>query len=144
MSDHEAAEILLVEDDAGEAELALEALRRSGLAGRVARAGDGEAALAFIFSGPGSTVRSPAPRLILLDLKLPKLDGFGVLKRLKSDAAGRVIPVVVMTSSKMEEDVLRSYQLGANSYIVKPIDFGEFLETVARLGAYWLSLNRSV
>jgi two-component system response regulator len=144
MLENEGAEILLIEDDPDEAELALEALRRCGASARVTRVHDGEAALNAIFSGPGATVRLPAPRLILLDLKLPKVDGFGVLKRLKADATAKSIPVVVLTSSKMDEDVLRSYELGANSYIVKPIDFGEFSAAVERLGAYWLALNRGV
>lgn len=144
MAEHEAPEILLVEDDADEAELALEALRRSRASPRVARLGDGAAALEFLFGGPGGALRSPAPRLILLDLKIPKVDGFGVLTRLKSDPAARSIPVVVLTSSKMDEDVLRSYRLGANSYVVKPIDFGEFSRAIESLAAYWLSLNRSV
>ncbi len=142
MPENEGAEILLVEDDADEAELAVEALRRCGATARVAHARDGAAALDYIFSGPGSTVRLPAPRLILLDLKLPKIDGFGVLTRLKTDAAAKIIPVVVLTSSKMDADVMNSYRLGANSYIVKPVDFGEFSEAIERLGAYWLALNR--
>jgi two-component system response regulator len=144
MAEYKEPEILLIEDDADEAELALEALRRSGAAVRVTRVGDGAAALEFLFGGRNAALRSPAPRLILLDLKIPKVDGFGVLERLKSDAAARVIPVVVLTSSKMDEDVLRSYRLGANSYIVKPIDFGEFSQAIERLGAYWLGLNRTV
>ena len=145
MPKYEDAEILLVEDDDEEAELTREALRRSGAAvARVVRARDGKAALDFIFSGSGSTVRSPAPCLILLDLKLPKLDGLEFLRRLKSDAAANIIPVVVLTSSKLDSDILRSYRMGANSYIVKPINFGEFADAVGRLAAYWLELNREV
>lgn len=144
MADDAAPEILLIEDDADEAELALEALRRSGAAAKVARLPDGAAALDHVFGGPGGALRSPAPRLILLDLKLPKVDGFAVLTRLKADAAARVIPVVVLTSSTLDEDVLRSYSLGANSYIVKPIDFGEFSAAIERLRAYWLGLNRGL
>jgi two-component system response regulator len=144
LPESDAPEILLVEDDAEEAELALDALRRSRVCARITHVRDGEAALDYVFSGPGAAARAPAPRLILLDLKLPKVDGFGVLRRLKADAGAMLIPVVVLTSSKMDEDVLRSYRLGANSYIVKPIDFGEFSEAVERLGAYWLALNRGV
>ena len=139
---NEDAAILLVEDDDVEAALTLEALRRYGAAERVVRARDGKAALDFIFSGSGSTMRSPAPCLILLDLKPPKLDGLEFLRRLKSDAAANIIPVVVLSSSKLDNDILSSYRLGANSYIVKPINFGEFADAVGRLAAYWLELNR--
>ena len=137
-----APDILLVEDDAEEAELALDALRREKVCSHVALACDGDAALRRVLGEPGGP-RPPAPRLILLDLKLPKLDGFVVLQRLKADPQARVIPIVVLTSSKLEEDVRRAYALGANSYIVKPIDFGEFSESVRRLGAYWLAINRA-
>jgi CheY-like chemotaxis protein len=137
-------EVLLVEDDPEEAELALDALRRGRVASRIALARDGEAAVDFVLGADGATARAASLRLILLDLKLPKVDGFGVLSALKSNPATRVIPVVILTSSKMDEDVLRSYQLGVNSYVVKPVDFDEFSEAVRRLSAYWLSLNSGV
>ncbi len=135
------AEVLLVEDDAQEAELALDALRRVRGGVRVAVARDGEEALDFVL-GRGGPVAGL--RLILLDLKLPKIDGFDVLSALKSDAAARVIPVVILTASKIDQDVLRSYRLGANGYVVKPVDFEEFSEAVRRLSAFWLVLNRGV
>jgi two-component system response regulator len=137
-------EILLVEDDAEEAELALDALRRGRVSSRIALARDGETALDFVLGPRGAPSRAASLRLILLDLKLPKIDGFGVLSALKADAAARVIPVVILTSSKMDEDVVRCYRLGANSYIVKPVDFDEFSGAVRRLSSYWLAVNRGV
>lgn len=136
------AELLLVEDDADEAELALDALRRGGAAPRVALARDGEEALEFVLGSNGGPARAASLRLILLDLKLPKVDGFSVLSALKADAAARVIPVVILTSSKMDEDVQRCYRLGANGYVVKPVCFEEFSRAVLQLRAYWLTLNR--
>lgn len=137
-------EILLVEDDAEEAELALDALSRAAVPARVTVARDGEEALARVFGAPGARSRPPAPRLILLDLKIPKIDGFGVLRRLKADADAMLIPVVILTSSKMDEDILLGYRLGANGYVIKPVDFEEFAQAVRSLGAYWLRLNRGV
>lgn len=139
----EPVEILLVEDNPADLELALHALREHKLSNHIQVARDGEEALDFLFcTGPHAGRRQDAgPRLILLDLKLPKVDGLEVLERLKSDPRTRSIPVVVLTSSHEELDLARSYQLGTNSYIVKPVDFERFSEVVEHLGFYWLLLN---
>ncbi len=129
-------EILLVEDNPADVELTLRALRKNNLANRVHVARDGEQALEYIF-GTGD-----APKLVILDLKLPKVDGLEVLRRIKADERTRVIPVVVMTSSQEERDVVESYRLGVNSYIVKPVDFNKFIHSVIDLGLYWLVLNK--
>ena len=134
MSDR--VEILLAEDNATDAEMTLRALRRNNLANKVHWVKDGEEALAFM-------ARVPHPKLILLDIKMPKVDGIEVLRRLKADAGLRVVPVVVMTSSNEERDVVESYRLGVNSYIVKPVQFEAFLETVAKIGLYWVLTNRA-
>lgn len=134
--------ILLVEDDADEAELALNALERSGLADEVVVAGDGTQALSYLFGDAPAGGAAPAPRLILLDLKLPKLGGLEVLERIRADARTKLIPVVILSSSKLDGDVHRSYELGANSYVVKPVDFERFSSSVAELGRYWLTLNQ--
>lgn len=138
-------EILLVEDNPDDVELAVRALRKNNLANAIQVARDGEQALEFIF---GTDTASHAllnnrPRLILLDLKLPKVDGLTVLERLKADPRSRTIPVVIVTTSSEEPDLQRAYELGVNSYLVKPVDFEQFVETVRHLGFYWLLLNRS-
>lgn len=145
MADPRSVEILLVEDNPDEAELALRAFRKSKLANRIHVARDGQEALDYIFRAGPYADRPPedAPRLILLDLKLPKVDGVEVLRRIKSDPAARLIPVVVLTSSKEERDLAECYQLGVNSYIVKPVDFQRFTKAVEDLGMYWLLLNHS-
>jgi len=137
-------EILLIEDNRDDAELALHALRREKLANKIHVARDGEEALEFIFCTGAFAQRSfeHPPKLILLDLKLPKVDGMEVLKRLKSDPRTRTIPVVIMTSSKEERDLVTGYGLGANSYIQKPVDFDQFRETVKQVGLYWLITNQ--
>jgi two-component system response regulator len=137
-------DILLVEDNQDDAELALHALRREKLANNIFVARDGEEALEFLFCSGAFTERSfdRPPKLILLDLKLPKVDGMEVLNRLKSDARTRTIPVVIMTSSKEERDLVKGYGLGANSYIQKPVDFDQFRETVKQVGLYWLVTNQ--
>jgi two-component system, response regulator len=137
-------EILLVEDNPNDAELALRALRKHNIANNVVRVADGAEALDFIFAG-GADRSKPLqnhPRLILLDLKLPKVDGLEVLRAVKGDPRTKAIPVVVLTSSKAESDIVDSYSLGANSYIVKPVDFEKFVETVKHLGLYWLLINQ--
>ena len=136
---HSPVEILLVEDNPNDVELALHALKKNNLTNRIEVVRDGEEALDFIF-GNGSD--SNRPKVILLDLKLPKVDGLEVLKRLKSDPQTRSIPVVMLTSSAEERDIVKSYQLGVNSYIVKPVDFEQFTEAVRHLGLYWLLMNQ--
>jgi CheY-like chemotaxis protein len=131
-------EILLVEDDPNDVELALHAFRAHQLANAVRVARDGAEALSMLFDS-GEPAR---PKVILLDLKLPKIDGIEVLRRIKGNPATRTIPVVVLTSSREERDVIESYHLGVNSYIVKPIDFERFAGAVQQLGAYWLLLNQ--
>ncbi len=137
-------EILLVEDNPDDRELALHALRKHHIANQIQVARDGAEALDFIygrreFAGRGS---EPLPKVILLDLKLPKVDGLEVLRQLKADPYTKAIPVVVMTSSREEQDLVRSYDLGVNSYIVKPLDFGQFSEAVRTFGVYWMLLNQ--
>jgi CheY-like chemotaxis protein len=131
---HEAVELLIVEDNPDDLELALRALKKHNLANRVHVARDGAEALEFLAG-------DVTPRVILLDLKLPKVDGLEVLRRIKTDERTRAIPVVVMTSSREEQDVVESYRLGVNSYVVKPVEFDEFVRAVSELGMYWLLLN---
>jgi two-component system, response regulator len=136
-------EILLVEDNANDAEMTLRALKRNNLANKVHWVKDGEQALDYVFGRGTYAGRDPAlPRLVMLDLKMPKVDGIEVLRALKANAATRAIPVVIMTSSNEEKDVVASYDLGVNSYIVKPVQFEAFLETVAKIGLYWVLSNR--
>jgi CheY-like chemotaxis protein len=145
MNDIPCVEILLVEDNPRDVELTQRALRKANLANHIHVARDGEEALGFLFGEGSSTERDipPVPRLVLLDLKLPKVDGLEVLQRMKSDPRTRSIPVVVLTSSKEQSDVVRSYDLGVNSYIVKPVDFESFASAVQNLGLYWLLLNEA-
>jgi two-component system, response regulator len=137
-------DILLVEDSQDDVDLALHALRREKLANNILVVRDGEEALDFLFCRGAFTQRSfdHPPKLVLLDLKLPKVDGLEVLKQVKSDPRTKVIPVVIMTSSKEERDLVTSYHLGANSYIQKPVDFEQFRETVKSVGLYWLVINQ--
>jgi two-component system response regulator len=139
----ESNDILLVEDNPADAELTLHALRKNNLANTIHVARDGEEALNFLFSKGPDFIRNfdYVPRLILLDLKLPKVDGLEVLQKIKSDPRTKSIPVVILTSSKEERDLVRSYRLGVNSYIQKPVSFAEFQEVVTRLGMYWLLVN---
>ena len=137
-------DILLVEDNQDDMDLALHALRRENLANRIFVARNGEEALDFLFCRGVFTHRSfdHPPKLVLLDLKLPKVDGMEVLKEVKSDPRTKNIPIVIMTSSKEERDLVAGYNLGANSYIQKPVDFDKFRETVKTVGLYWLVINQ--
>jgi CheY-like chemotaxis protein len=139
-----AVELLLVEDNPEDLELALRALRQANLANHIEVARDGAEALDFIF-GEGAHAGRPiaeGPKLILLDLKLPKIDGLEVLKRIKGDPRTQMIPVVVLTSSQEQRDVVAGYKLGVNSYIVNPVNFEQFVEAVRSVGLYWLLLNQ--
>ncbi|HEV2750053.1 MAG TPA: response regulator [Gemmatimonadales bacterium] len=136
-------EILLVEDDPNDVELTLRAFRARNLANQVFVARDGAEALAFFFGKEAHPLRDigVTPRVILLDLNLPKVDGLEVLRRLKADERTRSLPVVVLTSSKEEPDIAAAYSLGANSYIIKPVDFEAFARAVSEVGLYWVLLN---
>lgn len=136
-------EILLVEDNPTDAELAIRALKKSNLANKLVWVKDGAEALDFIFATGAYSGRqvTNGPKVILLDLRLPKVDGMEVLRRVKSDERTRTIPVVVLTSSKEDRDIAESYKLGVNSFISKPVEFDEFAKTVSELGLYWLLVN---
>lgn len=135
--------VLLVEDNADDEALTIRALRKANVANDIEVVRDGKEALDFLFCEGRHAARqeSPMPGLVLLDLKLPKLSGFEVLQRLRADPRTKLIPVVVLTSSSQDEDVVRSYQWGANSYVRKPVDFTDFVDAVAKLGLYWMILN---
>jgi CheY-like chemotaxis protein len=137
-------DILIVEDSAEDLELALRALRKANLASRIEVARDGQDALDFLFCTGAHVDRQveDKPGVVLLDLKLPKVDGLEVLQRLKSDARTRTIPTVVLTSSNERADIQKSYELGVNSYVVKPVNFDQFAAAVQKLGLYWLLLNQ--
>ena len=143
MNKHNEVEILLVEDNMSDAELTIRALTKAKLANNLVHVKDGAEALDFIFAKGSFADRTMGsiPRLILLDIKMPRVDGIEVLRKIKSDERTRLIPVVIMTSSKEEQDVIASYRLGVNSYIVKPLDFEAFGKAVSELGLYWLLLN---
>jgi two-component system response regulator len=136
--------LLLVEDSARDAELILEALELARLANEVVHLRDGEQALDYLFRRGEYAGRTDAqPALVLLDLKMPKVDGMEVLRQMKSDEALKVIPIVMMTSSREEQDLARSYQLGVNAYVVKPLQFTDFVEAVKQVGAFWAILNET-
>jgi CheY-like chemotaxis protein len=137
MTDPETVDILLVEDNPNDAELAQRALRKTNLGARLALARDGAEALDYLMSD------RPKPKVIFLDLKLPKIDGIEVLRRTRADERIRSIPVVVLTSSQEERDIAECYKLGVNSYVVKPVEFDVFYKAVADLATYWLVLNKS-
>jgi len=131
-------EVLLIEDNAEDAELTIRVLRKHNLASNLVHLQDGEAALDFLFAEGSNNI----PKLILLDLKMPKVDGIEVLNKIKNDDQKKIIPVVVLTSSKEERDIIESYKLGVNAYVVKPVEFEKFVEAVAQLGLFWLLLNQ--
>ena len=137
--------IMLVEDNPNDEELTLRALRKANIANSVFVARDGQEAVDFLFGTGAHAGREPSamPAVVLLDLKLPKLDGIDVLHRIRADPRTKLIPVVVLTSSSEDEDMLRSYQSGANSYVRKPIDFSAFASAVTQLGMYWILINQS-
>ncbi|WP_147652888.1 response regulator [Vulcaniibacterium gelatinicum] len=135
-------EILLVEDSRPDAEMTLRTLRKKGIANHIEWVRDGVEALEYLFREGAHAGRPDGqPRLVLLDLKMPRMDGLQVLERMKADPRTRTIPVVMMTSSREEADLLESYRLGVNSFVVKPVDFAEFAETVAQVGMYWMLSN---
>jgi len=144
MQDYNQVEILLVEDNLNDVELTLRALKKNNLSNRIYVVNDGEQALDFIFCRGEFKDRAECknPKLILLDLKLPKISGIEVLEKLKSEIDTRVIPVVVLTSSREERDIIETYKLGVNSYITKPVDFDKFTDAVREIGMYWLLINQ--
>ena len=143
MSNLQQVQILLVEDSATDGEMTLRALKKIGIANDIKWVKDGQEALDYIFREGVYKDRSRhEPRLILLDLKMPKVDGIEVLQRIKSTEETKMIPVVMLTSSAEEQDVVKSYQLGVNSYLVKPVEFDRFVEEVSRVGCYWAILNK--
>jgi two-component system response regulator len=137
-------EVLLVEDNIHDAEMTIRALRKVNLANNLVHVKDGAEALDFIFARGQYSDRETVylPKVILLDIKMPKVDGIEVLRQIKSNETSKTIPVVIMTSSKEEQDVINSYQLGVNSYVVKPVDFERFAKAVSQLGLYWLLTNQ--
>jgi two-component system response regulator len=136
--------ILLVEDNADDQELTLRAFQKNNISNRVVLARDGEEALDYLFgTGPDGRRKHGLPQVVLLDLKLPKVDGLDVLRRIRAAEDTRLLPVVILTSSKEEQDILAGYRLGANSYVRKPVNFDEFVEAARQLGLYWLLLNET-
>lgn len=140
------AEILLVEDNPNDMELTLRAMSRCNLANKIHVAKDGVEALEYVFATGTYSERDikDKPQVILLDLKLPRVNGLEVLRKIKSDERTRAIPIVVLTSSTEERDIIESYELGVNSYIVKPVDFDKFINAVSEIGLYWMLLNKSL
>ncbi len=143
MNDFQHVEILLAEDSSADAEMTMRTLKKRGIANRVVWVKDGVEAIEYLFSEGAYAGRiSGYPRLVLLDLKMPRMDGLQVLQRMKQDPRTQTIPVVMMTSSREEGDMFSSYKLGVNSFVVKPVDFDSFAETVAEVGMYWMITNQ--
>lgn len=141
---YQTVEILLVEDSKADAEMTMRELKRRNIANSIEWVRDGVEALDYLFcEGPHSDRPASRPKLVLLDLKMPRMNGLQVLERMKQDPRTKTIPVVMMTSSREEGGLLASYNLGVNSFVVKPVDFGEFAETVARIGMYWMLANEA-
>jgi CheY-like chemotaxis protein len=144
MRKYEPVEILLVEDTATDAEMTMRALKKRGLANDIVWVKDGSEALEFLFrTGDFSGRSDRQPKLVLLDVKMPKVDGLDVLRRMMEDEKLRLVPVVMLTSSAEERDILDSYRLGANSYVVKPMDLDEFDRVVSEMGLYWMLVNKT-
>lgn len=138
-------DILLVEDSVADAEMTLRTLKRRGVVNTVEWVRDGVEAIDYLFREDQFAAREPGmPKLVLLDLKMPRMDGLQVLARMRGDERTKAVPVVMMTSSREEGDVLASYELGVNSYVVKPVDFSEFAERVVQVGLYWMMANESI
>lgn len=144
MTQNAEIEILLVEDNARDAEVTIRTLRKRNIANQIIHVCDGQEALDWIFGAGPYLGRDPSnhPKLVMLDLKLPKVDGLEVLRAIRADERTRLMPVVMMTSSREQQDVIESYQLGVNSYVVKPVDFDSFSTAVAELGHYWVIVNQ--
>lgn len=141
---YQQVEILLVEDSRADAEMTLRTLKKKGIANNVEWVRDGVEALEYLFrEGQYADRGNGHPKMVLLDLKMPRMDGLQVLERMKADPRTRTIPVVMMTSSREEGDLVESYQRGVNSFVVKPVDFAEFAETVAQVGMYWMIANEA-
>jgi len=140
----DSAEILIIEDNPNDAQLTMRSLKKNNLANHIMNVSDGQAAVDYIFGEGEYQGRNvlDQPKVILLDLKLPKLNGLQVLARIRSDARTKILPVVILTSSQQESDLIESYKLGANSYIVKPVEFENFAKSVQEVGLYWLLLNK--
>ena len=145
MENENTVEILLVEDNPNDVELTLRALKKYNLANRIHVVKDGEEALDFMFAKGKYLHRDTRdlPKLILLDLKLPKIDGLEVLEKIKSTESLKSVPVIILTSSQEEKDIINSYKFGVNSYIVKPVEFKKFIDSVQEIGYYWLLLNKT-
>lgn len=135
-------DVLLIEDNPSDAELTIREIRKNRLANNLVHLKDGEEALQYLFTD-GNEVHEPLPKLILLDIKMPKVNGFEVLQKLKSNTRTQSIPVIILTSSKEDPDIKKCYEMGANSYIVKPVSFDDFASAIKNLGYYWLLLNQT-
>ncbi|OAM52066.1 two-component system response regulator [Methylovorus sp. MM2] len=143
MSNLQPVSILLAEDSPTDAEMTMRALKKIGLTNEVVWVKDGQEVLDYIFRvGDYANRSKKEPKLILLDLKMPKIDGIEVLQRLKASDTAKMIPIVMLTSSAEEQDIVRSYALGVNSYLVKPVEFDKFVEEVSKVGCYWTILNK--